>query len=93
MEDMQKILIVEDEYIVAIDLKMLLQKNGYTVVGIASSVEQARSLIKNDKPDWVLLDIILQGEETGIDLALELKKAKHRSYLSPQILICQLWKQ
>ncbi|WP_230392559.1 sigma-54 dependent transcriptional regulator [Flavobacterium sp. LC2016-01] len=73
---MQKILIVEDEYIVAIDLKMLLQKNGYTVVGIASSVEQARVLITNDKPDWVLLDIILQGEETGIDLALELKNCK-----------------
>lgn len=67
-----KILIVEDEFIVANDLRLMLQKAGYTVVGIASSVVQARKLIESKQPDWILIDIILKGDLTGIDLAREL---------------------
>jgi len=68
----EKILIVEDEFIVANDLKIMLIKAGYQVVGIASSVTQARQLIETKKPNWVLLDIMLKGDLTGIDLAWEL---------------------
>lgn len=70
----KKILIVEDEFIVANDLRLMLTRAGYTVCGLASSVEQARKLIELKKPDWVLLDIILKGNETGIDLAFELRE-------------------
>lgn len=76
MENKEKILIVEDEFIVANDLKMILKKGGYNVVGIASSAAQARTMIAAKKPDWVLLDIILKGSETGIDLAKELNGSK-----------------
>jgi len=76
MENKEKILIVEDEFIVANDLKMILKKEGYTVVGIASSTTQARAMVTAKKPDWVLLDIILKGDETGIDLAWELLECK-----------------
>jgi two-component system, NtrC family, response regulator HydG len=76
MDTKEKILIVEDEFIVANDLKIILKKAGYEVVGIAPSVPQARELIKSKKPDWVLLDIILKGDETGIDLAWELTEVK-----------------
>lgn len=76
MENKEKILIVEDEFIVANDLKMILKKGGYDVVGIASSAVQARTMIASKKPDWVLLDIILKGDETGIDLAWDLIKCK-----------------
>lgn len=68
----EKILIVEDEFIVANDLKIMLIKGGYEVVGIASGVVQARKIIETKKPDWVLLDIMLKGDLTGIDLAWEL---------------------
>ena len=68
----EKILIVEDEFIVANDLKLMLTKGGYQVTGIASSVVQARKLIEAKRPDWVLLDIMLKGDLTGIDLAWEL---------------------
>jgi len=68
----EKILIVEDEFIVANDLKIMLIKGGYEVTGIASSVVQARKLIDAKRPDWVLLDIMLKGDLTGIDLAWEL---------------------
>lgn len=72
----EKLLIVEDEFIVANDLKIMLQKSGYQVVGIAASVAQARKLIEEKSPDWILLDIILKGELTGIDLAWELRQKK-----------------
>ncbi|CAD0006683.1 sigma-54-dependent transcriptional regulator [Flavobacterium salmonis] len=70
----EKILIVEDEFIVANDLKIMLIKTGYEIIGIASSVVQARKLIEAKRPDWVLLDIMLKGDLTGIDLAWELRE-------------------
>lgn len=70
----EKILIVEDEFIVANDLKIILIKAGYEITGIASSVVQARKLIADKRPDWVLLDIILKNDLTGIDLAWELRE-------------------
>lgn len=76
MKIKEKILIVEDEFIVANHLKMILERDNYKVVGIASSVTQARAMLAQEKPEWVLLDIILQGQETGIDLALELINCK-----------------
>lgn len=68
----QKILIVEDEFIVANDLRIILEKAGYKVCGIAPSVIKAKELIVSKAPDWILLDIFLQGDKTGIDLAGEL---------------------
>jgi DNA-binding NtrC family response regulator len=70
----ENILIVEDEFIVANDLRIMLQKAGYTVCGIAPSVAKAMDLIKAKSPDWILLDIFLQGTKTGIDLAGQLSE-------------------
>lgn len=72
----ESILIVEDEFIVANDLRIMLKKAGFEICGIAASVDQARNLIATKKPDWILLDIILQGRQTGIDLARELVQQK-----------------
>jgi DNA-binding NtrC family response regulator len=69
-----KILIVEDEMIVATDLRILLEKNNYSVTGIARSFEKAVELIGETRPDMVLLDIFLTGSLTGIDLAKKLKE-------------------
>jgi DNA-binding NtrC family response regulator len=68
----EKILIVEDEFIVANDLRMMLERSGYKVCGIAPSVAKALELIESKKPNWILLDIFLQGDKTGIDLAGQL---------------------
>jgi len=73
---LKKILIVEDEFIVANDLSMMLKRAGYDVCGIADSVPEARELIRQEGPDLVLLDIILNGSLTGIDLATELNEAQ-----------------
>lgn len=72
----KKILIVEDEFIVANDLREMLQSGGYEVCGIAASVERARKLIQEKDPDWVLVDIILKTETSGIDLGKELLSLK-----------------
>jgi DNA-binding NtrC family response regulator len=68
-----KVLIVEDEFIVANDLRVILQQGGYKVTGIAGSVEEADELLQADEPDLVLLDIRLDGKQTGIDFARKLK--------------------
>ncbi|MCF6402802.1 sigma-54 dependent transcriptional regulator [Chitinophaga filiformis] len=72
MANKGKILIVEDEFIVANDLQQMLQRAGYEVCGIASSVHKARTLLQQHQPDWVLIDIILKGDYSGIDLGNEL---------------------
>jgi DNA-binding NtrC family response regulator len=68
----KKILIVEDEFVVANALRLTLEQAGYTVTGIASSVEEADEQLQNEKPDLVLLDIQLYGKRSGIDLARKL---------------------
>src|SRR5579872_2283995 len=70
----EKILIVEDHFVEADYLKMLLEKANYIVSGIARSVGQANELIKSDPPGFVLLDIFLKGKGTGIDLAKQLSE-------------------
>ncbi|MFD0764591.1 sigma-54 dependent transcriptional regulator [Mucilaginibacter lutimaris] len=65
----ENILIVEDEFIVANDLKIKLTKAGYAVCGIAASVKEAEQLIDKHKPTWVLLDIFLLNDSKGTDLA------------------------
>src|ERR1044072_8755828 len=72
----KKVLIVEDEFVQANDLQIMLRKAGYNVCGIARSVVTAQQIIKNEKPWLVLLDIFLKGKDTGIDLAKQLANDK-----------------
>lgn len=74
MNDQVKIMIVEDETIVALDLSMRLQKEGYEVIGIASNSDDAIELFTEHKPDLVLMDINIKGKKDGIETARELKK-------------------
>ncbi|MBX2897916.1 MAG: sigma 54-interacting transcriptional regulator [Cyclobacteriaceae bacterium] len=65
----RKILIVEDQFVEANDIRLMLEKAGHNVCGIARSVSKALELYKEEKPDLVLLDIFLKGAQTGIDFA------------------------
>ncbi|SDE85028.1 Response regulator receiver domain-containing protein [Dyadobacter soli] len=65
----RKILIVEDLFVEANHLRIMLKRAGYEVTGIARTYEEAVSLIQQDRPGIVLLDIFLAGKKTGIDLA------------------------
>lgn len=68
------ILIVEDQFIEANNLKSILKAAGHVVLPIAHSVGDALEILAKHTPDLVLLDILLQGELTGIDLARTLKE-------------------
>ena len=64
-----RILIVEDEYIVAADLEMKLTRLGYQVVGSTVTGAEAIVLAGRHRPDVVLMDIQLQGHMNGMETA------------------------
>jgi CheY-like chemotaxis protein len=68
-----KILVVEDEVIVAEDLRQGLEKLGYTVTGTVGNGAAALKMIAEDPPDLVLMDIQLNGEMDGIHTAGEIR--------------------
>jgi DNA-binding LytR/AlgR family response regulator len=77
------ILIVEDESLVALDMVDILTRLGYRVLPTAMGYAEAVSILDNEKPDLVLVDINLSGSQTGVDLA---QKLRHQ-YQVPFIFI------
>ncbi|MBX3085610.1 MAG: response regulator [Anaerolineae bacterium] len=68
-----KILIVEDESIVALDISKKLKRMGYDVVGHSDTGEDAVTLAKQTQPDILLMDIHLKGKMDGIQAANEIR--------------------
>jgi len=64
-----QILVVEDESIVAMDIRKTLQNLGYDVPYVVSTAKAAIQKAKEDKPDLVLMDIVLKGKMDGIEAA------------------------
>lgn len=62
-----KILIVEDELIIAKSLARQLENLNYEVIGTAAYGEQALEMIRKNPPDLVLMDIVIAGEMDGIE--------------------------
>ena len=73
---MARILIVEDEPLIARDLKRILTKNDYEIVGICYNSDVALDQLALENYDLVLLDIHLKGSRNGIELA-EIINAKY----------------
>jgi two-component system, response regulator PdtaR len=76
MPESVKIMIVEDESIVAMDLSAGLEHDGYTVVGIADNYEEAVQLFSANTVDILLMDIHIQGDKDGVETATALMKIK-----------------
>ncbi|HET6719114.1 MAG TPA: response regulator, partial [Rhodocyclaceae bacterium] len=72
-----KLMIVEDERVVAFDLKNQLQSMGYQVQATVASGEQALLRVAEVAPDLVLMDIHLEGGMDGVEAATEIN-AKHQ---------------
>ncbi len=81
-----KILIVEDEGIVAMDIQDRLQRLGYEVLGIAASGEEALEFCSHTSPHLILMDIMLAGELDGIQTAAEV----HRRFDIPVVFLTAL---
>lgn len=73
---MTRILIVEDISAVANRLKKNIERLGFVCAGTANNLESARTIIRKESPDIVILDIDLNRLENGLDLAPELEKLK-----------------
>ena len=69
-----KILIVEDNVIIADDMQTMLEEIGYEIVGNVIDYEQATNVLNQNDVDLVLIDIILASDKTGIDLGEYIRK-------------------
>jgi PAS domain S-box-containing protein len=69
-----KVLVVEDENIVGIDLKQTLIKLNYDVIDVVRTGEAAIKKATENKPDIILMDIMLDGKITGIEAAVKIKE-------------------
>lgn len=65
----KSIMIVEDETLIALNIKAKLISWGYNISGIASNSEKALNIVKDERPDIILMDINIADEIDGIELA------------------------
>ncbi len=79
----KRIFIVEDNLIVSLELKDQLMRYGYEIAGIAINADEAVEKCSAERPDLILMDIMLKGNMSGIDAVAEI----HKSHDAPVIYI------
>jgi PAS domain S-box-containing protein len=77
------IAIVEDEYIVALDIKSFLERSGYRVAGMFSSGEELIRRFDELQPELILMDIKIRGDLDGVETA----RLIHERYFTPVVLL------
>ncbi len=70
-----KILIVEDEFILTLELKTGLEAMGFEVCAPVASGREALEAVAGERPDLAVIDVNLVGDMNGLELAAELKKS------------------
>jgi DNA-binding response OmpR family regulator len=65
----RRALIIEDEFLIALDLEQTMFTLGFDVCALAPSANRARSLAMSDQPDVALIDVYLEGSRDGIEIA------------------------
>ncbi len=90
-----KVLIVEDEALIAAHERALLEEAGYAVVGVTGDAEEAFMLCQTDPPHVALVDVQLAGDINGISLAVEIAQRHEIAAVlvtgNPQAVIEQAW--
>jgi formate hydrogenlyase transcriptional activator len=69
---MKKIIIIEDETIISFSYRLQLERMGFHVIGTARSSDEAEALLRDERPDLIIMDIYLKGPKTGLELAQEI---------------------
>lgn len=72
VEGAARILVVEDDFLVGLEIEAALQLAGFVIVGIAASADEAVALGTREAPDLAIVDVRLLGVRDGIDVAREL---------------------
>jgi two-component system, response regulator PdtaR len=79
----RRVLITEDNWLVAAEWRAALEDAGYEVVGMATSADEALELCREESPDLILMDIRLLGDRDGIEAAQEAR----RLYEIPSVFV------
>jgi 1,2-diacylglycerol 3-beta-glucosyltransferase len=72
-----RILIVEDEALVAMDLGFRLEDLGYAICGTAATADEAVALAETHHPDLILMDVNLHGSRDGVEAAADIRRKDH----------------
>lgn len=67
-----RVLVVEDDFLVATEIEIALQNAGFAVAGVAASADEAIALGQSTAPDLAVIDIRLHGARDGVDAAVAL---------------------
>jgi len=67
-----RIMIVEDDHFIALEMESAFQDAGFDVVGVGTSAEEAIQLAADHRPQLAVMDIRLNGVRDGIDAAIDL---------------------
>jgi two-component system, response regulator PdtaR len=78
-----RVLIVEDEALIALHLEQLVMEAGHHVIGIAFDPEEAQAIARTERPDFAFVDMRLRGGTSGLDVARHLRQ----EYNVPSILV------
>jgi DNA-binding NarL/FixJ family response regulator len=73
MKKSARVLIVEDEIIIALEIEMLMRRGGFTVISIARTGKEAIETARAAQPDIVMMDIMLPDGMNGIQAVREIK--------------------
>jgi len=76
-----KVLIVEDEALIAMDLEMIIESMGFLVVGIVDNGDEALDQLITRQPDLILLDVNIRGHKDGIELAEIIKERTKKPFI------------
>lgn len=78
-----KILIVEDQAILAIAMELYFKKSGFNICGIAQTSIKAINMTKEHNPDIILMDTYLRDDINGIEVACKIKE-----FSNAKIIFC-----
>lgn len=78
-----RVLIVEDEALIALHLEQLVMEAGHRVIGIAFDPEEARAILHKERPDFAFVDMRLRGGTSGLEVAKHLRE----EFNVPSILV------
>jgi two-component system, response regulator PdtaR len=67
-----RILVVEDDHIVSMEIEHVLLNAGFAVIGIAVSADEAVRMARDQRPDLAVMDIRLIGQRDGVDAAIDI---------------------
>ncbi|MBE7184980.1 MAG: response regulator [Methylobacterium mesophilicum] len=70
----RRVLIIEDEPLVAMDLEIILEEAGYEVVGIARAMDHALRIAASKHPDLAIMDVHLEDGSNGVETAKRLRQ-------------------